>query len=126
MTPRLLLQTWRGSPSAVLPLAFLQSLDHGLINLPVTYLLREIDCDIYGIRAPLVDEDICRSTVVQRAYTIHLAAYLAILTTLSVLVSGPYGRLSDTRGRKPAMAACAVISAAGDLWLCLSCMCPHF
>lgn len=115
-------QTWRSLPSAILPLAFLQAFALGLVELPAMYLFRDIECEAYKTHAPphLPEDDVCRSAAVQRAYTADSAVYLAILTITSIIVSGPYGRVSDMRSRKLVMGAGAFLNAVGDLWLCLS------
>ena len=91
----------RASPTAVLPLAFLQALGLGLVELPVIYLFREIRCDAYRSIAPphTPEDDICRSAVVQKAYSSDVALFLFIVTALTIIVSGPYGQLSDLKGR---------------------------
>ncbi|GJE91947.1 MFS general substrate transporter [Phanerochaete sordida] len=126
--PKLLsaLQDWRARPSAVLPLAFLQALVVGLDSLPVTYILREIRCDEYrATMAPHIPEDdVCRAPEVQAAYSTDLAVFATILAVLSVVLSGPYGRLSDTRGRKRALTVAVALNLLGDVWFTLCAFLP--
>ncbi|CAL1713548.1 unnamed protein product [Somion occarium] len=100
--------SWRSRSAAVLPLAFLQSLAFGFIELPAIYLFH----------------DICRDPAVQKAYSIDVAIYLALSTICSIAVSGPFGRLSDMRGRKIVMSSAACLNAIGDFWLFLSALLP--
>lgn len=109
---------WRSQPSAILPLAFLQSFAFGLIELPAIYLFRDIEIRKCEASSQLGD-DSCDSTAVHRAYTAKFAAYLVTLTITSIVVSGPYGRLSDTRGRKKVMGIAALMNALGDVWFLL-------
>ncbi|KAI0792113.1 major facilitator superfamily domain-containing protein [Abortiporus biennis] len=121
-------QEWRASSAAVLPLSFLQALAMGFIELPMVYLLREIECDAYvgTLGDQTAPEDICRSIPVQKAYSADIGAWLAFLTTLSIVMSGPYGRMSDMKGRKLVMGIAAVLNALGDSWLLLSATVPLF
>jgi MFS family permease len=113
-------KAWRASPTGILPCGFLQSLALGLTELPTIYLFRDIRCDAYRKNAPS-DSDPCRSSEVQRAYASDVAVYLFIVTVLSIGISGPYGKLSDMRGRKIAMGIAAAFNAVGDTWMCLCC-----
>ncbi|KAI0919575.1 hypothetical protein AcV5_001605 [Taiwanofungus camphoratus] len=87
---------WRTCPLAILLLAFLYSLTIGLSELPVVYMLRDIHCEaLYRHIIHTPELDVCLSEEVQRAYPASVALYLAVVTILSIIVSGPYGRLSD-------------------------------
>ncbi len=109
-------KSWRGRTSAIFPLVFLQSLAIALAELPVTYLLRELRCAEYNL--PHIPEfDVCILPEVQQAHSTDLAIYLAVVAVLSVVVSGPYGQLSDNRGRKTAMGLAATLNGLGDVWL---------
>ncbi|CAL1713549.1 unnamed protein product [Somion occarium] len=118
--------SWRSRSAAVLPLAFLQSLAFGFIELPAIYLFRELECERYasGLPPHLPEDDICRDPAVQKAYSIDVAIYLALSTICSIAVSGPFGRLSDMRGRKIVMSSAACLNAIGDFWLFLSALLP--
>ncbi|OBZ74388.1 Importin-13 [Grifola frondosa] len=117
-------QTWRAKPPTILPLAFLQSLGLALIELPVIYLFRDLNCEAYLLNSPphIPEIDVCQDPAVQRAYAADVAIYLFIITVLSILLSGPYGRLSDSRSRRTVMGMSAFLNGSGDLWLCLCAM----
>lgn len=116
------LSSWRSRTSTVLPLAFLQSLAYGFIEIPSMFLFRELECERYAATLPphIPEDDLCRSLPVQKAYSVDLALYLAISTITSIVVSGPYGRISDMKGRQVVMASAACLNGIGDFWLCLS------
>ncbi|KAI0075084.1 MFS general substrate transporter [Panus rudis PR-1116 ss-1] len=118
--------SWRTRSVAVLPLAFLQSLAFGFIELPVVFLFRQLECEAYVSRsAPHIPEDdVCRDPAVQKAYSTDMAIYLVIATVVSIAVSGPFGRLSDVKGRKIVMVSGGLLNAIGDIWLCLSATLP--
>lgn len=86
------------------------------------YLFRELECERYAATLPphIPEDDLCRSPPVQKAYSTDIALYLAIATITSIVVSGPYGRMSDLRGRRLVMLSGACLNGVGDLWLCLS------
>lgn len=117
-------RSWRFQPSAVLPLAFLLAIGLGLTELSIVYLLRSIHCDSFKENHPEIivipELDVCRLPEVQRLYSRDLSIYFAISTVLSIILSGPYGKLSDKKGRRHAMLVAASITAVGDAWLCLS------
>ncbi|EKM49729.1 uncharacterized protein PHACADRAFT_154268 [Phanerochaete carnosa HHB-10118-sp] len=115
------LHEWRTRPSVVLPLAFLQALAVGLDNLPSAYLFRAIRCKEYLATSPshAPEDDICRSPVVQKAYSTDIAVFATILAVLGIVLSGPYGRVSDFRGRKRALTISAVLNVLGNAWLAL-------
>jgi len=46
-----------------------------------------------------------------------LTIYLGILNVLAMLVSGPFGTLSDAKGRKRVMGISAIFNTLGDIWL---------
>lgn len=126
-------RSWRFRPSAVLPLAFLLAVGLGLTELSIVYLLRSIHCDGFKENHPdiivIPELDVCRMPEVQRLYSRDLSIYFAISTVLSIVLSGPYGKLSDKKGRRYAMLVAASITAIGDAWLCLSgrfCVCVTF
>ena len=102
-----------------LPLAFLLATGLGITELTVVYLLRGIHCDAYKATQPHppTDVDVCRLPSVQRAYSRDATIYSMIVTILNILCSGPYGQLSDTKGRRYALAVAASLTAAGDAWL---------
>ncbi|KAI0922376.1 hypothetical protein AcV7_005923 [Taiwanofungus camphoratus] len=59
-------------------------------------MLRDIHCEaLYRHIIHTPELDVCLSEEVQRAYPASVALYLAVVTILSIIVSGPYGRLSD-------------------------------
>lgn len=115
------LANWRSHPSAILPLAFLQALAVGLNSLPITYLFRAVRCAEYRAHLPAgpVPDDVCRAPAVQKAYSTDIAVYATLLAVLGIVVAGPYGRLSDVRGRKAALALSVAFNALGDAWLVL-------
>jgi MFS family permease len=49
----------------------------------------------------------------------QVAIYLFIVTIFGIIVSGPFGRLSDVRGRRVALAGAATLNCLGDLWMCV-------
>lgn len=110
----------RAKAPAILPLSFLQYFAFSLSDLPLVYLFGDIRCELYRQASSAEElEDACRSPAVQRAYAADIAICLAIVTGLSILVSGPYGGLSDRRGRRLVMTCAATLIGVGDLWLCL-------
>ncbi|EKM49728.1 uncharacterized protein PHACADRAFT_265378 [Phanerochaete carnosa HHB-10118-sp] len=115
------LHKWRARSSAILPLAFLQALAVGLGGLPATYLFRAIRCEEYRKTLPphVPEDDICRSAIVQKAYSTDIAIYTTVLAVLSIVLSGPYGRVSDIHGRKRALTIAVALNAFGDTWFVL-------
>ena len=111
---------WRATPAAVLPLALFQAITTGMHGLAVMYLMRDIRCSEYP--APHVPEiDICSSPAVQKAYTVDTAIYTTVSTVISIIVSGPYGTLSDLKGRKRAMALGIWLNAIAFVWIAFCC-----
>ena len=111
---------WQARPEAILLPAFLQSITMSLNNLPSTYLLRAMRCEEYVASLPSIPPDmgdICRSAVVQKAYSADMAVYVTIATVMGIVLSGPYGTLSDLKGRKRALLLASSLNALGDCWL---------
>ncbi|EKM49726.1 uncharacterized protein PHACADRAFT_214248, partial [Phanerochaete carnosa HHB-10118-sp] len=112
---------WRAHSSAILPLAFFQAVAQGLSSLPSIYLFRAIRCEEYRATTPphMFEDDICRSPIVQKAYSKDIIIYTTVSAVLSVVLAGPYGRVSDIRGRKRALTISATLNALGNVWLVL-------
>ena len=95
-----------------------------LNDLPLTYLLREIRCAEYVASLPEVPSDagdLCRSAAVQKAYSADVAIYVTIATVMGIVLSGPYGTLSDLKGRKHALLLASSLNALADTWLFICC-----
>ncbi|KAJ6583768.1 major facilitator superfamily domain-containing protein [Mycena sp. CBHHK59/15] len=117
--------SFRSSTPAILPLAFLQALALNLLEVPVVYLFRSIRCQEYIANTPhSIAENACRSPEVQRAYSADFTAYISIITVLSIVVSGPFGKLSDLKGRRATMAIACCLNGVSDVWLCLCVLFP--
>ncbi|EKM49725.1 uncharacterized protein PHACADRAFT_33288 [Phanerochaete carnosa HHB-10118-sp] len=67
----------------------------------------------------MFEDDICRSPIVQKAYSKDIIIYTTVSAVLSVVLAGPYGRVSDIRGRKRALTISATLNALGNVWLVL-------
>ena len=113
-------RSWRFQPTAILPLALLLPLGLSLTELTTTYLLRDIRC--FDLKLPITpgEQDPCRLSSVSRAYSRDLAIFQTTSTLISIVVAGLYGTLSDTKGRRYAMAWTAGFTALGDVWLALT------
>lgn len=116
--------TRRSRPAAVLPLALLLSFALGLTELSLDDLFRLIHCDGYKERHPdlvfIPELTICGLPAVERLRSRDAAVYFSLSIVLPVLLSGFYGRILDTKGRKYVMLRAAAICAAGDSWLYLA------
>jgi MFS family permease len=116
---------WRASSAAVLPLTLLHALGTGFQGLSVLYFLRGIRCEEYKAtlppHVPEGDMDVCRSPAVQKAYSVDFAVFTTIITVISIVLSGPYGKISDLRGRKRALSIVAVLNWLGNMWIILCC-----
>ena len=109
---------WRASPQAVLLPIFFQALAFGLGDVPLVYIFRTLRCEQYWESLPHTPGvDACRSPVVQKAYTADLAVFTTIATVMGIVLSGPYGTLSDLKGRKRTMILASSLSALGVVWL---------
>lgn len=114
----------RSRPAAVLPLALVSSLALGLTELSLDPLLRLIHCDNYKELHPgmvfIPELDFCGLPHVERLRSRDATVYFSLSIVLPVVLSGLYGRLLDTKGRKYVMLGAASMGAAGDLCLYLT------
>lgn len=109
---------WRASPQAILLPAFLQALTIGLSELPLVYLFRTIRCEQYEASLPHTPGmDVCRSPIVQKAYTADVAMFTTVATVMGIVLSGPYGALSDLKGRKRTLIIASSLNGLGVAWL---------
>ena len=110
-----LTQPTRGHPATFLIYAFLQSLGAGLTVLPILFLFRDIARKRCQSLAP-PDLDPCNAATI---YTPPVIVYFSIVSILGLLVTGPFGKLVDAKGRKAAMTAIGLLHCCGDIWLYL-------
>lgn len=61
--------------------------------------------------------DVCRSPIVQKAYTADVAMFSTVATVMGIVLSGPYGALSDLKGRKRTLVIASSLNGLGVAWL---------
>lgn len=105
-------RSWRTHPCAILPPAFFLGFTSGLLELPINFLLSEVGC---------VNEDDNHRDCGDPFFPQNGIAtiYRVVLTVVTILVAGLYGRISDIKSRKKAMGTAAAVKALGDLWILL-------
>jgi len=105
----------RSRPATILFYILLQTFAAGLSANCIVLFFRDIkrrQCqDNPPIHIP--EYDICILVDVRPAVTL----YIGISAFMSLVFSGPLGRLLDVKGRRELMAACGLLNASGDIWL---------
>ncbi|PCH34820.1 MFS general substrate transporter [Wolfiporia cocos MD-104 SS10] len=120
----------RAHPSILLPLVLLYALGRGISQHLVKQVLYDVQCAMFLPQHRLVwiqvfpPPDYCDTPSIQEAYLRNISLYQLILTALSIVMAGPWGWLSDIRGRKYVVVASAAVHMAGDLLICLIAFLP--
>lgn len=108
-----LTQPTRGHPAIILVYAFLQSLGAGITVLPILFLFRDIARKRCQSLAPSELDPRDAETI----YTPPVIVYFSVVSVLGLLVSGPFGKLVDAKGRKAVMTVIGLLHCCGDIWL---------
>ncbi|TCD64654.1 hypothetical protein EIP91_003814 [Steccherinum ochraceum] len=112
-----------GHPAVILLFTFLQGQASSLALQSLQTLSSDIQYNQCIQNTPIIvpEVDVCATDT---SPTEHILLRILVLLSFS-LISGPFGRLMDGRGRKIAMIVSGLLSAFAALWICICAFVPY-